>query len=108
MTLLDSPLGAGLTLLVYSLAVARVAGLVVSDTITESVRDRLIEWLDDRPATLGSFLAALIQCQWCAGMWISMAAAPLLWHWGGHPAMLVPALALALSQFTGMFSDLGR
>lgn len=95
-------------LVIYFLAVARVTGLVVSDTITEPVRDKLIGWLDDRPATAGAFLAALIQCPWCAGMWISMAAAPLVWFWGWSPVMLIPALALAMSQVTGMISGLGR
>lgn len=95
-------------LVIYALAVARVTGLVVSDTITEPVRDKLIGWLDDRPATAGAFLAALIQCPWCAGMWISMAAAPLVWFWGWSPVMLIPALALAMSQVTGMISGLGR
>lgn len=95
-------------LMIYALAVARVTGLVVSDTITEPLRDRLIEWLDDRPATAGAFLAALIQCPWCAGMWIAMAAAPLVWFWGLSPVMLIPALVLALSQVTGMISGLGR
>lgn len=95
-------------LVIYALAVARVTGLVVQDSITEPVRDRLIAWLDDRPATAGAFLAALIQCPWCAGMWIAMAAAPLVWFWGTSPVMLVPALVLAFSQVTGMIHNLGR
>lgn len=97
-----------LQLLVYALAVARVTGLIVADSITEPARDALIGWLDDRPATLGSFIAALIQCPWCAGMWISLAAAPLVWYWGDTPVMLIPALALAFSQVTGMISNVGR
>lgn len=97
-----------LQLLVYALAVARMTGLVVADSITEPARDALIGWLDDRPATLGSFIAALIQCPWCAGMWISLAAAPLVWYWGDTPVMLIPAIALAFSQVTGMISSVGR
>jgi hypothetical protein len=97
-----------LQLLVYALAVARVTGLIVADSITEPARDALLGWLDDRPATLGSFVAALIQCPWCAGMWVSLVAAPLVWFWGDSPVMLIPALALAFSQVTGATANLGR
>lgn len=95
-------------LVVYALAVARVTGLVTVDTITEGIRDSLIGWLDDRPKTLGSFVGSLITCQWCAGVWISALAAPFVWFWGEHPALLIPAIAMAFSQITGMTSDLGR
>jgi hypothetical protein len=94
--------------LIYVLAVARLTGLVVTDTITEGLRDRLIGWLDDRPQTLGSFVATLIQCPWCASIWISVVAGPLVWFWGESPVMLIPALILAFSQVAGMISNLGR
>lgn len=97
-----------LQLLIYALAVARVTGLVVADSITESLRDWIIVRLDDRPATAGEALATLIQCPWCAGMWISLFAAPLVWFWGDSPVMLIPAVALAFSQVTGMTHNLGR
>jgi hypothetical protein len=92
--------------LIYALAVMRVTGLVVSDSLTEPVRDRVKVWLDGRRG--GLFLAELIECPWCAGMWISMAAAPLVWFWGDIPVMLVSALALALSQVAGMAHHIGR
>lgn len=97
-----------LQLLIYALAVARLTGLVVADSITEPVRDWVLVRLDDRPATAGQALATLIQCPWCAGMWISLAAAPLAWFWGDSPVMLIPALALAFSQITGMTAGVGR
>lgn len=99
---------AWLQLLIYALAVARVTGLVYADSITEPARDALIGWLDDRPKTLGSFITDLIQCPWCAGMWVALVAAPLVWFWGDHPVMLIPAVALAFSQVTGMTHNLGR
>jgi Protein of unknown function (DUF1360) len=97
-----------LQLTLYALAVARLTGLITADTITEPVRDALIGWLDDRPKTAGEFIATLIQCPWCASVWIGAAVAPLVWAWGGSPVMLVPALILAFSQVTGMISNLGR
>jgi hypothetical protein len=99
---------AWLQLLIYALAVARLTGLVTADGITEPARDALITKLDDRPATLGAFVADLIQCPWCAGMWLSLIAAPLVWAWGDSPVMLIPAIALAFSQVTGMTNSLGR
>lgn len=97
-----------LQLLIYALAVARVTGLVVADTITEPIRDRVLNWLDDTPGSAGEWFASLITCPWCAGMWISLVAAPLVWIWGDHPVMLIPALALAFSQVTGATANLGR
>lgn len=97
-----------LQLPIYALAVARVTGLITTDTITESARDAVIGWLDDRPRTLGSYLAVLITCPWCASVWLGLLASPMIWLWGDSPVMLVPALALAFSQVTGMISDLGR
>ena len=95
-------------LAVYALAVARVTGLVALDTITDDLRDSAIDWLDDRPRTLGAFVAKLITCPWCTGVWVSMAAATLIWFWGGHPFLLIPAMALALAQVVGMISNVGR
>lgn len=95
-------------LLIYALAVARVTGLIVADAITEPVRDRIIARLDDTPGSAGEWFATLITCPWCAGMWVSLVAAPLVWFWGDSPVMLIPALALAFSQVTGATANLGR
>jgi hypothetical protein len=97
-----------LAMLIYALAVTRVTGLIVADTITEPIRDRIVGWLDDTPGSAGEWFASLITCPWCAGMWVSLIAAPLVWFWGDSPFMLVPALALAFSQVTGATANLGR
>lgn len=97
-----------LQLLVYALAVARVTGLITTDSITEPIRDWITVRLDDRPATLGEAVSTLITCPWCAGMWVSLVAAPLVWFWGDWPVMLVTAMALAFSQVAGMTNALGR
>lgn len=97
-----------LTLLIYTLAVARVTGLIVADDLIENQRDAFIGWLDDRPKTLGAFVAALIQCQWCVSVWVGGIVAPLVWFFGDSPVMLIPAVALFFSQVTGMISNLGR
>jgi hypothetical protein len=97
-----------LQLIIYTLAVMRITGLTVTDTITEPVRDALLVWLDDRPKTLGAFIAGLIKCPWCVSIWVGGITAPLVWVAGNNPIMLIPALMLAFSQVTGMTHTLGR
>lgn len=92
----------------YTLAVARVTGFIVSDSIFDGVRERFLVWLDDRPRTLGQFLADLIGCPWCVSVWISGAIVPLAWAYGREPVMLGGALWLAISQVVGMISGVGR
>ncbi len=99
---------AWLQLVVYTLAVARVTGLIYADSITETLRDNLLGWLDDRPATLGAFISDLIQCPWCVSIWVGAIAAPLVWFWGDNPVILCLGLMLAFSQVTGMSHNLGR
>lgn len=101
-------LPAWLQLLVYALAVMRLDGLIRADGITEGARDGLLAWLDDRPKTLGKFISDVLECPWCLSMWIAAVAAPLVWFFGEHPVMLIPALMLAFSQVTGMSHNLGR
>jgi hypothetical protein len=95
-------------LVIYALAVARVTGLITADALTDDIRDSIVGWLDDRPKTLGRYLAILITCPWCSGMWVALVTSPLAWFFGDSPIMLVPAIALAFSQLTGMISNMGR
>jgi hypothetical protein len=97
-----------LILLIYALAVARLTGLVTADSITEDIRDGIISWLDDRPKTLGAYLTTLITCPWCVSIWLAFIASPLVWFYGESPVMLIPAIALAFSQVTGMMASVGR
>lgn len=97
-----------IVLVVYVLATARLTGLVTTDTITEDVRDQLIGWLDDRPRTLGNYVATLITCPWCSAVWISAAVVGLAWAHHMNPVVLVPATILAISQAVGMISNVGR
>jgi hypothetical protein len=82
--------------------------LIVTDSITEDVRTALVVWLDDRPRTLGSYLATLIHCPWCMSVWVSAVVVPLAWFHYQNPAVLVPALILSASQVAGMTSSIGR
>lgn len=95
-------------LVIYFLAFVRAVYLVTIDDITEPARDAAITWLDDRPRTMGSFVAKLITCPWCASVWMGAVAAPVIWFHGNQPVLLVVALCFALSQVAGMLSNVGR
>jgi hypothetical protein len=95
-------------LVIFALAFMRVIGLITADTITEPIRDRVLEWLDDAPGSIGQWLSYLITCPWCASVWVGAVAGPLIYFHGDNAWMIVPALALALSQLAGMTNNLGR
>lgn len=102
-------------LIVYALAVARLTGLATTDKITHPMRQALIERVNPTNR-LHRWIVYLLGgaddhangCPWCASVWIAAATAPALWYAGNHPALLIPALALAMSQVTGMIAWLGR
>lgn len=112
-------------LVVYALAVARITRLINADKITERPRKYLIRrawiaaypWVTDKPdevdknlrMVIGTSdppkLAYFISCPWCVSLWVGLIAAPLAYFWGENPILAVPALALALSHFTGFLAE---
>lgn len=93
--------------IVYALAVARVTGLITLDEITRPTRDALLRRLNpNRPSH--QQVAYLIGCPWCMSIWVAAAIIPAAWAAGDHPALAIPALALAASQVTGATATLGR
>jgi fatty acid desaturase len=88
-----------LVLLIAALAVARITRLITTDYLTGGIRAKLIaRWGTDSPWSY------LITCQWCASIWVSLAAAPVVWWWGDTPWVMLPALVLAFSQCAGLLS----
>lgn len=53
------------------------------------------------------YLAYLLGCPWCAGFWVSLPAAAAWWFAGNHPALLLPAAALAISYAIGKLAQIG-
>lgn len=102
----------GLTLLVHTLAVARLTGLATIDAITAPLRRALVMRSRRTRRTLTFLIGGTDEhtngCPWCASIWIGAAAAPLVWFWGHTPWLFIPALALAMSQVTGMLAWFGR
>ena len=60
-------------LVVNGLAVYRATRLVTTDTITEGLRDRVVE--------RGGLLAEGVECDWCVGLWLSAGAVGVAWRW---------------------------
>jgi hypothetical protein len=114
-------------LTVSALAVARITRMITADKIFDRPRRALVllawirayPWIrqepeENRTTTLAMvmanhaqdppLLAYLAFCPWCVSIWVSAAAAPAVWFWGGRPWLFVPALALAFSQVTGLLA----
>jgi hypothetical protein len=100
---------------VYALAVIRLTGLLAFDTITEPIRKALVDRLDPGKGwhrkiayMVGGASDEGDGCPWCLSIYIAAAVAPLAWYAGDHPAVAIPAFALAFSQLAGMAAGIGR
>lgn len=105
------------------LATARLTRLVTTDMITEPIRDRIDsdasygdEWIVDltphgatarlihrhgKMATFQRFVNDVVNCPWCASIWIGALVAALAFLLP-TAAFVWPALALAASHLTGL------
>lgn len=114
-----------LIVLVYALAVARVTRLINADRITQRPRMWLenVLWFrwerslgnvgaliepEDRPHIDPPLGVYLLTCPWCVSIYVGAVAAPIAYWWGAEPWLLVPALALAFSQVTGLMAKNGE
>jgi len=99
-----------LTLVIYTVAVVRVVGLITRDDLLKEPREALeLRILGEPPSPLWRRkLAYLLTCPWCVSMYVGAAGALVWYHLGDNPWTLVPAVALAMSQVTGMLADVGR
>ena len=83
---------------VYLIAFARLIVLLTSDVITARPRDAFVTALKERKHNM---LAYLFLCPWCLSIWLALPAAPIIYAYGHHWWLFVPALALALSAAAG-------
>jgi len=96
-------------IVIYALAAMRVTGLLAQDQLTGSARAWVVKRVDrGEPTGWRATLIYLIHCPWCVSIYVSAVAAVVWYTVGNTPALLVIAAALAFSQLTGMFSDVGR
>jgi hypothetical protein len=90
-------LSSGVLVALHLLAVYRLTRLVVADSISEPTRKRV--W---RRFGTASWLGKLVNCEWCASIWI---AAPMTYWLFHSPTTYSPAAAfLAASAAAGLLS----
>lgn len=111
-----------LTFTILGLAVFRMSRLVVSDTIIEPARLRVLArypssstvfmsggegrvwvpdldgWIAEKPSWLGE----LISCVWCVSIWISVVVMVVWWVW---PVVVWWLTPLALSAVAGIVEE---
>lgn len=86
---------------IYILAFARLVVLITSDFITERPRDAFITALKARKHNM---LAYMFLCPWCISIWLAIPAAPIIYAYGHHWWLFVPALLLTLSAAAGVLA----
>ena len=84
--------------IIYLMAFARLIVLLTSDVITEPPRDAFVTALKERGHHK---LAYMFLCPWCLSIWLAIPAAPIIYAYGHHWWLFVPALVLALSGAAG-------
>lgn len=121
--------GSSFVYTVYLIAFARLVVLLTMDVITARPRDAIVEaakehgfraalnvpifWVAHglhlrlpcfrvptaRPGR--PLLAYMLLCPWCLSIWLAIPAAPIIYAYGHHWWLFVPALGLALSAAAG-------
>jgi len=105
-----------LTLVLYTLAVARLTTIITTDEISRPARQALVRRFDPFNR-LHRWIVYLLGdaddqtangCPWCVSIWVGLLSAPLIVTVPTSPYLLVPVIGLAASQVTGMISRIGR
>lgn len=90
--------GSSVMYAIYLLAFARLVVLLTRDEITAPRRDALATAFKERGHNR---LAYFVLCPWCVSIWLGIPAAPIIYAYGHHWWLFVPALWLALSSAAG-------
>jgi hypothetical protein len=93
--------GSSFLYVIYLIAFARFVVLLTSDVITEPPRDRIVSALVERKHNK---IAYMLLCPWCISIWLAIPAAPIIYAYGHHWWLYVPAYGLALSAAAGMLA----
>jgi hypothetical protein len=91
----------GSLLFLYLLAFARVVIFLTSDFLINDQRDAFITALKERGHNK---LAYLFLCPWCLSIWLAIPAAPIIYAYGQHWWLYVPAMIPALSAAAGVLA----
>lgn len=97
-----------LSLVLMTLAVARVTRLITTDVLFDGTRMRLAQWLisPGRARVTRDKLAYLLTCSWCASVYVGVAGAGAWYAWGETMPFMVITAALAASYVTGFLASL--
>lgn len=85
-------------LLLFGLALARLARLTTTDAITDPAR----AWLQEHT---GDMLSYLVTCPWCLSIWYGLPGAALVYAEHGRWWVQVPLIGLAGSYLTGLLEQ---
>lgn len=105
-----------LTMLLYALAVSRLTTLITTDEISRPARQNLVKHFNPTRRAHRWIVYAIGSaedetangCPWCVSIWVGALTAPILWVCGQTPYFMIPTIALAVSQVTGMTFRIGR
>lgn len=86
--------------LLMLLAVARVTRMVTTDTITQSLRTRVIDTFGER-----SNVTYLVFCSWCSSVYVGAVGGAAWWMWHGSSALTAVTLALGASYAAGFLNS---
>lgn len=95
-------------------ASARITRIIVSDTITRTIRAKLWAWTggklrlmrmeenyenpdEDGTLVFDEWRWSILNCPWCIGFWISLAVTALAYVSHGATWFVVPAIGLTVS-----------
>jgi len=90
-----------LQFLILTLAVFRIARLLIEDTILEPVRERTVYKLDPK-----NLVRELFECAWCVGFWLAVFATIAWAMWPDQTGWV--ALPLAISAGVGLIASNSR
>lgn len=95
-----------LSLVLMTLAVARVTRLITTDVLFEDPRGWAVRRILSPGITpLRHKIAYLLTCQWCASVYVGAAGAGAWYAWQGTMAFMVITAALAASYVTGFLAS---
>lgn len=92
------------SLLLITLATARLTRLVTSDVLTQPPREWLVRWLTAREGVFWNKLAYLLVCDWCASVYVGGAVAGAWYAWGENIAFMTVTAALSASYAAGFLA----
>ena len=93
-----------LSLILATLATARLTRLTVEDVITERPREAAVRFLVKHRGP-ESMMAYLITCPWCASMYVGAGVAGAWWAWGDTRWFTAAVGALAFSYVAGFLAS---